>query len=686
MPIQKRRTRLMRRTFFKLCILFFLQATAQENVLSDQQIEDLTENKIGNYEDLALSDPIEMQMNKVSINECSSEDLLALGLLDPEEIRAIVDHRKKYGKFISLLELQVPEVFNPDRLFEIRDLFYIGSDNSLNETLINRILKSEKELSFKTKVSFVKIGDSAVNKYSEYPGSAESQQIRFRAQYQRKMIYGFSAEKDPGEKIQWNKKTHFYDYYSFYFLMNDLNRTFKTIAIGDFKASFGEGLVLGSAFSAGKSSRIFNVSSARQGILPNRSFDENNFFRGIALLIEFLSAEHTLIISKHRKDALVLEQDSVIHPDETIRSLVIDGYHRNETELDKKDRVSNTTFVYNFLKKLNRFKIGITGLYSTYGLDFENKQIDFDRYTPANNTFYKASSYCSWSFKNTYWFGEYAISENGNYGLITGQYLSLGKYFDLITAYRNFSKYYNTQWSGSFSERSDPSNEKGFYTGARIKPFTKLEVSLYFDDYQIPGYTFNTQGPVRGQDLYGEIRYSFNRQSFVYFRLRYEMKTSGEDLDDPPVQLVNKKYQYRIHLETMLPSKLRLKIRMERRFLREPFTISTPGSLIYIDLTKPIPDLNSNLGLRMNWFDIQNYGSRIYAPEGDVKYSWSVQQFYGSGFRCYILLKMDLKKTLKLQLKYAIMKKINYSVSTDPSNKENKMGEQQIGIWLGKSF
>jgi len=85
-------------------------------------------------------------------------------------------------------------------------------------------------------------------------------------------------EKDAGEQFSGSSHTG-YDFYSFHAQLNDIGKV-KTIVAGDFRANYGQGLVLGSGFGMGKSSYVLKVNPMVQ-IKKYSSTSESNFFAGL---------------------------------------------------------------------------------------------------------------------------------------------------------------------------------------------------------------------------------------------------------------------------------------------------------------------------------------------------------------------------------------------------------------------
>jgi hypothetical protein len=69
---------------------------------------------------------------------------------------------------------------------------------------------------------------------------------------------------------------------------------------------------------------------------------------------------------------------------------------------------------------------------------------------------------------------------------------------------------------------------------------------------------------------------------------------------------------------------------------------------IYKPLMKPFSG-----NIRLQYFETDDYDSRIYAYENDVLYSYSIPVFYDKGYRYYINLNYDLSKKISIWFRWA---------------------------------
>lgn len=90
-----------------------------------------------------------------------------------------------------------------------------------------------------------------------------------------------------------------YDYYSFYCLLKTSGRL-KSLALGNYKLSFGQGLVLSTDFRLGKTFSMSTSEYRTGGIRKHSSTDEYNYFRGVAATMELLRCLELSVFYSHR--------------------------------------------------------------------------------------------------------------------------------------------------------------------------------------------------------------------------------------------------------------------------------------------------------------------------------------------------------------------------------------------------
>lgn len=99
-----------------------------------------------------------------------------------------------------------------------------------------------------------------------------------------------------------------------------MNKWLKSLAIGDYKISFGQGLVISNDFSPGRSALVSQTERRTNGFRRHFSTNENDFFRGAAATVNWKNLDINLFYSYRKLDGGV---DSTI-----VTSFKTDGLHR----------------------------------------------------------------------------------------------------------------------------------------------------------------------------------------------------------------------------------------------------------------------------------------------------------------------------------------------------------------------
>lgn len=156
--------------------------------------------------------------------------------------------------------------------------------------------------------------------------------MKYAFTYRDRVQFGLVGEKDPGEPFLRKNYPAGYDHYGFHLIIRELGKL-KTLAVGDYRLSFGQGLLLNNDFSLSKSWGTNTVIRRTQE--PKRHFStaESGYFRGAAAVFQMGNVTVTPFYSNKRFDAN-------LSGDGQITSFKTDGYHRTSLEIEKKKQLA----------------------------------------------------------------------------------------------------------------------------------------------------------------------------------------------------------------------------------------------------------------------------------------------------------------------------------------------------------
>ena len=271
------------------------------------------------------------------LNAVTEEQLKRLPFLSDRQIEQLLSYRKRYGNMVSIYELKNIEDIDFQTISLLLPFVYIG-DNLVEKRLLtvkNLLKYGRNELQirydqcFQQKKGYGEQTDSILSLYPnrKYRGEPFYHSLRYSYTFEDRLQAGFIAEKDAGEPFGALHNKQGYDYYSYYLLITKIGRL-KTLALGNYRLSFGQGLVVNTDFLMGKSIYLSSLTFRNGGIRKHSSTDEYNYFRGVAATMELLRCLELSVFYSHRS------MDGVVKNGE-ITSIFKTGLHRTEKEADK---------------------------------------------------------------------------------------------------------------------------------------------------------------------------------------------------------------------------------------------------------------------------------------------------------------------------------------------------------------
>jgi hypothetical protein len=624
------------------------------------QEEDLDYESI--YEQL-----FQLYQNPININKASPEILQTSYLLSPQQIKNLISYREELGDFLSLYELQaIPEIDlgTIDKLIP-----FITLDDSPKQpkNFFQRLQEEENTyLLFRHRRTWEKrrgfsdpdTSSSGVLS-SRYLGDPNEFYLRFRTQHTRDFSMGITLEKDAGEQFIWDRKTK---RYGFNFLSFHLTKYYvgawKTLAVGDYQASFGQGLVFGAGYTLGKGAET--VSTVRRsclGILPYTAAMEFGFFRGFGITRQVKNWQLTLISSHTPQDARIsAARDSLENSTEIFTSLSQSGLHRTSSEISTKAqiRVSNLGGNIQFSPTSRNWHAGVNLLQTQFSRPWIRTPNVYNQFEFTGKRNLVASSYINYHFKNFFLFGETALSKSGGTGTVLGLISSLSKEVDFSFLYRNYSRNFHSFYSSGFAENTRPINETGVYVGLQIKPNKLWRINAYYDYFSFPWLKYRVYAPSKGYEWLGRLHYQPKRSLQTSIQIRMEEKDRNLSADGNPQLIYQvapiKKFNGVWNLENQLTKKIYTRSRIlwsETTILNQ----KSSGIMVFQDLK--LDQGKWKITGRFAVFDTESYDSRIYSFENNVLWTFSIPSFSGRGIRYYLLSQYEFNDRLTAYFRFS---------------------------------
>lgn len=643
-----------------------------QNDLIIEHIERMSENRESEYSD--YSEMLETYWylceNPININSDEIDMLNELNLINVFQLEKIKEYRKKFGDFLIIEELYEVEGLDDINIEILKPIICLEKQESNNKISIKDFFKYGKkkvmlntEQCLNQKKGYNDIDDSLLyqNPNSIYLGSPQKISFRYSHNYKNKIEAGFILEKDPGEYIFKNRindsivnllgKQAYsgFDFFSFHLHLKDL-KFIKTLSIGDYKLSFGQGLTMGNGMSfVAKGESLLRRNKQ---ISASKSANESFYLRGLASTMKFNNFELTTFYSYKNADAHIVTYDSLSDEVTEISNLQETGLHRTFNEVKNRRVVNQQLYGLNFCYKRSKFQVA----YTLHKTDLSTELIPNE--TIYNIFYFKGKHLINQGIDFYYIldkfiiYGEVAMSDNKGFAnLIGGSFQPVG-YIDLTVLYRNYAKDYQCLYSNAFANGSNTRNEKGIYVSSSISIASNWKLITIADFFSNDFFKSSAYAPSYGHEFNSQLNFypKKNTLLFLEFRHKNKMKNTSNDNIYQKYLFEEKTNLVRFHISHQISESLTLKNRAEYHF--NHYEDGNFNSyLIYQDILYHPQNKPYSIDFRYELFNAEK-GS-VYAYENDIPYSFAIGSLSGKGIRTYINTKIKIINSLQFSAKIA---------------------------------
>jgi hypothetical protein len=638
-------------------ILFFtaIFCRAQEiPAASEQQFENLADAEQAETEDDSFLQLLDHFRKKpLNINTADEAELRELRILTDLQIAQLIAYRKLFGHFISLYELQAIPSWDIASIRKLLPFITIGAAFATVDELRKWFKGGDHVLLFRvSQVLERSKGFDPDTSGTRYLGSPQRLFFRYRYSYKNLLQYGLTADKDAGEQLFKGAQQSGFDFYSFHLFARKMG-IIQNFAIGDFTVNMGQGLIQWQSLAFKKSSEVMGVKRQSAVLRPYNSAGEFYFHRGIGVTIKKRKWESTLFASLRKLSANFVS-DSITKED-FISSFQNSGYHRTTYENADRNKLTQTAFGGNLIYHSKRWHTGINAVYYQFSLPVHKRNEPYNLYAISGSNWSNLSIDYSYTYKNVHFFGEAAVDKNFSKAVVNGLLISADSRVDISFVHRMLDASYQAVYGNAFTENTYPTNESGFYIGMVVRPLPVLRLDVYADLFKFPWLKYRVDAPSRGADFLAQLTYTPAKQIELYTRFRYESREGNQSDDASATNFLVKrpKQNFRIQAAYKLNRELGLRCRGEVVWYDKKGINKANGFLLYTDiLYKPMLRPLS-AAVRLQYFETDDYNSRIYAYENDVLYSYTIPALFGKGLRYYCTFTYDLSKKITIWGRWA---------------------------------
>ena len=625
-----------------LLIIHACSAQNPSENLMEEVLEDLSvNNDINNsVNSLNWENELEELSNRlqepVNLNSATREQLEQFPFLSDIQIEHLLAYIYIHGQMETIYELQLVEELDRQTIQYLLPFVCIKAINNEPAFRWKTMLKDAGRYGKNEVLTRLDIPFYKRKGYEHtYLGPSVYNSVKYTFRYRDQLYAGGVAEKDAGEPFAALHNRYGYDYYSFYLLLQNCGRL-KSLAVGNYRLSFGQGLVMSTDYLMGKTIYASSFNNRSTGIKRHSSTDEYNYFRGVATTVALTKRLSVSAFYSHRN------MDGVV-TDGEITSVYKTGLHRSRKEADKKNLLTSQLTGGNVSYQQNHIRLGITGVYYVFNRPYEPELTGYSKYNIHGNHFYNLGIDYAYRWRRFSFQGETAIGKQGWASLNRLQYSPVQD-IQFILIHRFYSYDYWAMYAHSFGEGSTVQNEQGYYVGLETTPFSHWRFFVSFDLFSFPWKKYRINKPSRGTD--GLIQATFTPRTNLSMYLKYRYKQKERDLTGSKGTLTLPifHHQLRYRLNYSLNDVFSSRTTLDYNHFHSQDRAATKGYQVTQMISSQLPWTRLFADVQGSYFCTDDYDSRVYVSEKGLLYTFYTPSFQGRGFRCAVRLRYELNK------------------------------------------
>jgi hypothetical protein len=587
-----------------------------------------------------------------NLHTVTKKDLERLPFLTDIQIENLLYYIYKYSPLVDIYELKNVEDLDIQTITYLLPFVYIGDTVQVSDFQWKNLFRHGKQevmlrsdYTLQKKAGYQKATSEEIaakpNKY--YLGEPYYLSLRYGFHY-KDVQWGFAGEKDSGEAF-WNQRHKGFDHYAFNFNLKNRG-ILENLHIGDYRLSFGQGLVMNTNFSTGKTSFITNINQTNEGIKRHASTNEMNFFRGLAGTLKFNDLQISLFYSHRNQDA---NADSMF-----IYTFKTDGYNRIPNDINKR-RMATVDMGGSHIRWRNGLlNLGLTFVYYSFGgKDLNPNPQPYNLfYLKGKNHFNTGINY-GFRGKRYSFQGETALDAAGKWATVNNLLLNPASSINWVFSYRNYVRDYNALYAKAFTESSLVQNESGFYAGVKLHPFSRWELSAYADFFRFPWLKYGVNSSSSGMDGLAQIIFKPQGNLQMQLRYKYKQKEKNTIWENGNKTFVLPYQQQRLQFRLDYRRKsMGMKTQADYNLYTENSQLQPGWSLMQTFSFSPEKSklqIDGSIG----YFHTNDWNSRISIYEKNILYAFYYPSFSGEGLRLYTVVKWKIIPSLTIYLKLA---------------------------------
>lgn len=609
-----------------LLICCHIHTFAQLPAATEEQLENRAAQREEDTEDDMQEQQREITVkHKISLNAADAGMLRSLGILSSLQISNFLSYRQQMGKLLSIYELQAVPGFDEETIRKLLPHVQTGNDLTPHYSWYDYLHKGAHTLLLRygrqpEKSTEYMTTDSTP---AHYLGSPDRYMLRYRYQLPGYISWGAVAEKDAGEKGM--------DFLSAHLFIRNY-KCIKAFAMGDFTVNMGQGLLNWQSLAFGKGPAVMQVKREGELLRPYASSGEFLFYRGTGITLQKGNWQGTAFISWRQLDGNITNSS---------------GYHRSAAEIEKRHSLTQLTTGGNITYEKPLWHISFNMIRQQYSTPVGGRAAPYNMFAFAGKQLAAVSMDYSFTWRNLHCFGESAVSDNGQPGLLHGILAGVCRNADLVILYRYYSRGYQSVYADAWGEYYKPANESGLYTGVSIKLSRQLKLDTYSDVFRFPWVQYRLPSPGGGREVLAALTYTPDKQTEVFIRYissQKQQQAAGEQYFIKPGITV-KKQSWRCQVKLQATKSIALKSRVE---------VTPQGSVLFQEVLYTPVKPAVQCHIRYTGYVTGGTENGLYTITRGVLYEYAVSRLSGSGRQYQAAMRWKVRHGLTVWIRYQL--------------------------------
>lgn len=579
----------------------------------------------------------ELEQHPLDINRTSREQLEELPFLSAQQIEELMAYRYRYGAMKSLGELLMIRSLGYAQRRLLTYFIYIGETS---DDPVKRY--GHHELIATGRIPFDQTDDK------NYLGYPYRHWLRYQYTVGDDVKIGLVAAQDAGEPFFANRNKWGYDYYSPYLQLRRWGR-FETLVLGNYRLSMGMGLVMNNGFSLGKVSMLQTLGRS-SNIIHAHASRSDNYLQGAAATMDLgKGLKMTGFISYRAMDA-------TLNKDSTVSTILDNGYHRTEKEMEKKHNLMVMKTGGSLRFQHGGFHLGVNALYVHLSRELKpNTDVLYRRHYPQGTDFMNTSLDYGYTSPRFSLNGETAMDKNGHLATINSLSWRLGDGLSLMALQRFYAYRYTSLDAQSFSDGSRVQNESGVYLGLTWQPSPAWRLAYYSDFAYFAWAKYQVSLSSHAWDHLLQLTHTGKHWTLG---ARYRLRMKQKDNEDKTA--LTNRWEHRARLSADYASEQGFGSRTQLDAGYLAYGQGEWGGMLSEMLSY------SNNWLRLyagvGYYHTDSYNSRVYLYERSPLYTYAISSFYGEGIRYLLMARVQIGRSLTLTTKAGVTDNLDLDV------------------------